>query len=222
MIVKKTTLIPAHETSLSCFALNFDGTLLATSSEKGTLIRIFDTSTGRNLQEVRRGADRAEIYSLAFNYNSLWLACSSDKGTVHIFSINPKGEKKEKTKKNGSGGETTPSSESPPPTTTSTSGEKEENKDKDNPKKKDKKNPKSSFSFMKGLLPKYFSSEWSFAQFRVPDVRSMVAFGAEKNSIIVVSADGTFYKALFDPEKPGVECVQETFAKFIKTAEDET
>jgi len=92
-------LIPAHETSLSCFALNFDGTLLATSSEKGTLIRIFDTSTGRNLQELRRGADKAEIYSLAFNYNSYWLACSSDKGTVHIFSINPKGEKKEKSKK---------------------------------------------------------------------------------------------------------------------------
>jgi len=56
----------------------------------------------------------------------------------------------------------------------------------------------------------------------VPEVRSIVAFGAEKNSIIVVSADGTFYKALFDPEKQGVECVQETFAKFIKTAEEES
>jgi len=223
---KKTTLIPAHETSLSCFALNFDGTLLATASEKGTLIRIFDTSTGRNLQEVRRGADRAEIYSIAFNYNSLWLACSSDKGTVHIFSINPKGDKKDKSKKSKSGstdgGSSGTSSESPPPASTVPSSEpKDEPKDKDG-KKKDKKNPKSSLSFMKGLLPKYFSSEWSFAQFRVPDVRSIVAFGAEKNSIIVVSADGTFYKALFDPEKPGVECVQETFAKFIKTAEDET
>jgi WD40 repeat protein len=223
---KKTTLIPAHETSLSCFALNFDGTLLATASEKGTLIRIFDTSTGRNLQEVRRGADRAEIYSLAFNYNSLWLACSSDKGTVHIFSISPKGDKKDKSKKSqgGStdGGSTGASSESAPPASSpSPSDPKDEPKDKDG-KKKDKKNPKSSLSFMKGFLPKYFSSEWSFAQFRVPDVRSIVAFGAEKNSIIVVSADGTFYKALFDPEKPGVECVQETFAKFIKTAEDET
>ena len=37
---------------------------------------------------------------------------------------------------------------------------------------------------MKTILPKYFSSEWSFAQFRVPEVRTIVAFGQEKNSLI--------------------------------------
>jgi WD40 repeat protein len=31
--------------------------------------------------------DRAEIYSLAFNATSTFLACSSDKGTVHIFAL---------------------------------------------------------------------------------------------------------------------------------------
>lgn len=190
--LKKTTLIPAHETSLACFALNFDGTRLATASEKGTLIRIFDTATGAPLQELRRGADRAEIYSICFNYNSSWLAVSSDKGTIHIFSLKgiqpaqpPKPvEPESKDDKNGS-----------------------------------KVNPKSSLSFMKGLLPKYFSSEWSFAQYRVPDTRAIVAFGTEKNSIIVVSADGTFYKALFDPERGG-ECVQESYAKFIKGTDE--
>jgi hypothetical protein len=34
-----------------------------------------------------RGMDRAEIYCLAFNQTSSFLACSSDKGTVHIFSL---------------------------------------------------------------------------------------------------------------------------------------
>jgi len=192
---KKTTMIPAHETSLSCLALNSDGTLLATASEKGTLIRIFDTSSGKNLQELRRGADRAEIYSIAFNPSSVWLACSSDKGTVHIFSIAGDGKK-----------------------------EGDKAKDKVKAVEKDaKKNPKSSFSFMKGLLP-YLGSEWSFAQYRVPgDVKSIVAFGAEKNSIIVVSADGTFYKAGFDPEKAGQQdCVQESYSKFIKQAEEES
>jgi WD40 repeat protein len=181
---KKTTLIPAHETALSCFALNFDGTLLATASEKGTLIRIFNTATGERLQELRRGADRAEIYSIAFHHSSQWLAVSSDKGTVHVFSlVNPQEQERIV-----------------------------EDKKSDN--------PRSMVSFMKGILPKYFSSEWSFAQFRVPEVKTIVAFGGEKNSIIVVSADGTFYKAMFDPEKPGAECIQESYAKFTKGIEN--
>lgn len=37
--------------------------------------------------QVRRGADRAEIYSLAFSPTAQWLAVSSDKGTVHIFNL---------------------------------------------------------------------------------------------------------------------------------------
>lgn len=36
---------------------------------------------------MRRGSDKAEIYSIAFDKNSNWLACSSDKGTIHIFSV---------------------------------------------------------------------------------------------------------------------------------------
>ncbi|KAM0950577.1 hypothetical protein DsansV1_C04g0042941 [Dioscorea sansibarensis] len=31
-------------------------------------------------------------------------------------------------------------------------------------------NPSSSLSFMRGVLPKYFSTEWSFAQFHLPEI----------------------------------------------------
>ena len=67
--------------------LNIAGTLLATASDKGTLIRIFSTEDGSPLQEVRRGSDKAEIYSIAFDKNTHWIACSSDKGTIHIFHV---------------------------------------------------------------------------------------------------------------------------------------
>lgn len=40
-----------------------------------------------NMIQVRRGADRAEIYSLAFSPTAQWLAVSSDKDTVHVFSL---------------------------------------------------------------------------------------------------------------------------------------
>jgi hypothetical protein len=42
-----------------------------------------------------------------------------------------------------------------------------------------------------GVLPKYFSSEWSFAQFRIPeDSRAMVAFGPQKHTVLIACANG--------------------------------
>ena len=55
---------------------------------------------------------------------------------------------------------------------------------------------KAAFSFVKGFLPKYFSSEWSLAQFKLPDfTKSIVAFGPEPHTLIVASVEGyvSFY-----------------------------
>ncbi len=61
------------------------------------------------------------------------------------------------------------------------------------------------FSFMKNILPKYFDSEWSFAQFRVVDGRTICA--VVDNNLVVVSQDGNYYLAEVDP-KSGGECTK--------------
>ncbi|KAJ3136378.1 WD repeat domain phosphoinositide-interacting protein 3, partial [Irineochytrium annulatum] len=68
-----------------CELLN--GHLLATASETGTLIRVFDVKMGRLVNELRRGLDRAEVFCIAFNAEGDRVVVASDKGTVHVFNV---------------------------------------------------------------------------------------------------------------------------------------
>ena len=79
----------AHNSTLRCIGLSPSGDLLATASEQGTLIRVFDTRTLDQTAEFRRGVDKAVILGLAFSDGGRWLACTSDKGTVHVFDLRP-------------------------------------------------------------------------------------------------------------------------------------
>ncbi|KAL6968474.1 Autophagy-related protein 18a [Sarracenia purpurea var. burkii] len=187
---KRTKFIMAHDSRIASFALTQDGHLLATSSTKGTLVRIFNTFDGSLLQEVRRGADRAEIYSLAFSSGAQWLAVSSDKGTVHVFSL----------KINLGNLRSDKSHDASDPNHAVSS-------------------PASSLSFMKGVLPKYFSSEWSVAQFRLPEgSQYIVAFGHQKNTVVILGLDGSFYRCQFDPVSGG-EMTQLEYHNFLKPEE---
>lgn len=85
--------ISAHSGAIVALALSMDGSLLATASEKGTLVRVFNTASGRKLKEVRRGADTADIYSLNFSHDNTLLLVCSNKGTCHIFGLDEAGNR---------------------------------------------------------------------------------------------------------------------------------
>ncbi|KAI4306984.1 hypothetical protein L6164_030218 [Bauhinia variegata] len=198
-----TKLINSHDSQIACFTLTMDGLLLATASVKGTLIRIFNTMDGTRLQEVRRGVDRAEIHSIALSPNVQWLAASSDKGTIHIFSLRVRvvgvDTLIQPDAAHGSALFRQSSSTSVDPLVSPNNGA----------------NPSSSLYFMRGVLPKYFSSEWSFAQFHVPEnTQFIVAFGPQ-NSVIIVGMDGSFYRCSFDPVHGG-EMLQQEYFRFLK------
>lgn len=82
-------IVKAHNSSLRCISLSQDGSLVATASEQGTLIRIFGTKFLDQVAEFRRGMDHAIVFNLAFSPGNRWIAATSDKGTLHIFDIRP-------------------------------------------------------------------------------------------------------------------------------------
>jgi WD40 repeat protein len=81
------SIIAAHESPLTTLSAPPSGRLLATTSSRGTLVRIWDTVSGKLLREFRRGSDKAEIYGVAFRPDEKEVGVWSDKGTVHVFSL---------------------------------------------------------------------------------------------------------------------------------------
>ncbi|CCO34292.1 Autophagy-related protein 18 [Rhizoctonia solani AG-1 IB] len=92
-----TNIVRAHKASLAHISLNSTGTLLATASEKGTVIRVFSVPAAERLYKFRRGVRGAKIHCITFNAVSTLLAVSLATDTVHIFKLkggNGDGEKK--------------------------------------------------------------------------------------------------------------------------------
>lgn len=202
--INKAMLIKAHDAELAQFALNMDGSRIASASEKGTLIRIWDCFTGDPLRELRRGMDRADIYCLCFNSSSTFVACSSDKGTIHIFSLDGSGPN---------------NSNSAFHNESSNAQNQESESSNSNASSSTPNNTKSGLSFMRdmlpaGLVPKYFGSEWSFAQVRGLEGKCICAFDRDSSKITVVCADGTFMTLSYED---GGECKRLSYAKFVKS-----
>ena len=173
-------IITAHESKIACLCVNRNGTLLATSSDKGTLVRIFDVKDGKLLIELRRGAKNAEINCIIFDENNKHVACASGTGTVHIFSI------VEAMKNNYN--------------------ENYYSDQNDGDETKNQKSFLSGFNFLHKLSSSYFGSEWSFAKLRLQEHKSIISF-LHNNTICALTSDGKYCLASFDPKKSG-DCVK--------------
>ena len=165
--------IQAHKHPVQCIGMDYQGRYLASSSSKGTIIRIFRTDSLQCIQELRRGMDNATILSLNFNLNAQLLGCSSDSGTVHIFKIQGYESNLNNSLLSG---------------TSSGSG--------GNSGRKDKKSGgnRKRMTFLKKAIP-YFKSEWSNENLRIKEKIVICDFNTDARDVIIYVKHGRLYRA---------------------------
>lgn len=79
--------INAHESEVGALGVNSEGTLVASASIRGTIIRIFSAEDGKCMQELRRGSGKAAITSIIFHPSLHLIACTSNRSSIHLFEI---------------------------------------------------------------------------------------------------------------------------------------
>jgi autophagy-related protein 18 len=222
--------IQAHKAPISFLSINSTGSLLATSSDKGTVIRVWSIPGAEKLYQFRRGTREAKIYSMNFNTVSTLLAVSSAHDTVHIFKLGRSGSGSN----NGLGklSSSSPSSDSIDTTASDTGNGNggaggggvdggyeafiEQKKSGSGGvssimKRRSWQVTKSLSHSMGGYLPNTLTEMWEpsrdFAFLRLPTsgARCVVALSGTMPQVMVVSSEGYFYSYNIDLENGG-EC----------------
>ncbi|PCH44655.1 WD40 repeat-like protein [Wolfiporia cocos MD-104 SS10] len=204
--------IQAHKSPISFLAINSTGTLLATASDKGTVIRVWSIPSAEKLYQFRRGTREARIHSINFNLMSTLLAVSSAHDTVHIFKL---GQQKGSTSK-------TPSS--PSESVDSRDGasgldggydayvdKKRNGSVSSSLRRRSAHLTKNITSSVGGYLPNTLTEMWEpsrdFAFLRLPTsgARCIVALSGTMPQVMAISSEGYFYSYSIDLENGG-EC----------------
>ncbi|KAH8906523.1 WD40 repeat-like protein [Coniochaeta sp. PMI_546] len=218
LTLKAVNVIEAHRSPLCCIALNSEGTLLATASETGTIIRVFSVPRGQKLYQFRRGTYPSTIYSMSFNLSSTLLCVSSTSDTVHIFRL---GTDKQG---NAASANTLPATERPAsPRSDRWSRARSYDSQEQSPGSNNGGSPTASGSFSSMLrrssqimgrsvagvvgsyLPQTVTEMWEplrdFAYIKIP--KSVVAMSSSSPQVMVVTSDGGFYVFNIDMEHGG-------------------
>ena len=75
----------AHQHCLNTIRFSPDSSLIATSSQEGTIVKLFDAATGSLLASFRRGNVPRKILAMAISPGNSLLAVLSDNATIHVF-----------------------------------------------------------------------------------------------------------------------------------------
>ena len=223
-------IVEAHRAPLSCIALNNEGTLLATASETGTIIRVFSLPKGTKLYQFRRGTYPSTIYSMSFNLNSTLLCVSSTTDTVHIFRLGgtvlPDSPKSLNDRRWSRGRSYDSGNESPTPGASPGSetaeapavARKTSGTFGSMIRRSSQMMGKSVVGVVGGYLPQAVTEMWEpmrdFAFIKLPKsgmgvnstggpLRSVVAMSSSSPQVMVVTSDGGFYVFNIDMENGG-------------------
>lgn len=189
--------VVAHANSVACVAVNLTGTMAASASEQGTVIKVYNTADGSVLHELRRGTVSAQISSIVFRKDNKFLVVGSASPTVHIFRLEASASTSTNVSRSSSSvviGKMVEWASSADSQSTKVS------------------------------VPKYFQSSRSYATFRIPDTGGsamdlrfvgspvcgpIVTFANHQpNKVLVVHYNGLLYDIQFDEARPesGQEC----------------
>ncbi|KAK7685045.1 autophagy protein [Cerrena zonata] len=217
-----TNVIQAHKSPISCISINSTGTLLATASDKGTVIRVWSIPGAEKLYQFRRGTREARIYSMNFNIVSTLLAVSSAHDTIHVFKLGPQ-KSSSGNGKSSQSGLTSPSSPAGSLDSRDVSEqgldggydafiEKKKNGSVSSSlRRRSLHLTKNITSSVGGYLPNTLTEMWEpsrdFAFLRLPTsgTKSVVALSGTLPQVMVISSDGYFYSYSIDLENGG-EC----------------
>ena len=83
---RTVAMLPAHRHAVAGLAISRGGRHVATVSDTGTIVRVFDVRTRACLHELRRGLTAAAVHCLRFSGDGAHLCAASDR-SVHVFAL---------------------------------------------------------------------------------------------------------------------------------------
>ena len=178
----KEIIIKADETQINYLQINYDGSIIAIACDSGKIIKIFRTIDGQLLNEFKRGKEKAEINYMCFDQNGKFLAVTSDRKTIHIWSMGSciKKSKEIKIQNNNINNNINVG----------------KNEDKNIENKIEEELPENPSGF-------FFKNEGSFAKVRLNEEQKSICAFTSDNKIIIVTSNGMYYQAQIDIKKGG-------------------